>query len=313
MTKKIVLNLCLVCASILFCAVIVETSLRVVFPKYKSAADSKYDQDNVLIWSPRANRRSERPHPDSGRMHAVVYNDLALRQSRNFSRLAYGTNLAFFGDSFTANLGLPAQYMFTEPLDFLLNHSGGGPFNVLNFGVNGYGTSQEYLYYEQIDLKQQLHHVFYVLCTNDIRNIYDSNLFSLDELGMLVNNPVPESSWWLKLLSRLHITYLAQDIRQRLMYSREDGWQDFGMRLQKIAWKSAHDERFHSNRADSLENSFRKGQINDDLDRAIVIFKRIISRWKKAVESNGGQFHVVLLPRERAVVFTVTRIRLLGH
>lgn len=93
----------------------------------------------------------EREHPDSGRKHPVIHNNLALRQQRDFSTadLAHGVNIGFFGDSFTENVRMEAPYMFQEVLDYLLNVRLDNPvrFNVLNFGGDGYGTDQCYLYY----------------------------------------------------------------------------------------------------------------------------------------------------------------------
>ena len=48
--------------------------------------------------------------------------------------------------------------------------SGGGGFNVLNFGVGDYGTRQSLLRYETWALRGTLDHVFYVFYRNDLRN-----------------------------------------------------------------------------------------------------------------------------------------------
>ena len=130
------------------------------------AAESYFVRDDYRIWSRSPNSRQERPHPDSGVPHEVYHNSFALRQHREFSDAALqdSVNVGFFGDSFTENLRVPAPYSFTEPLDYLLNTSGTA-FNVLNFGIDGYGTDQAFTYYLHSPLSGRLQHVFYVFCS----------------------------------------------------------------------------------------------------------------------------------------------------
>lgn len=128
-------------------------------------------------------------------------------------------------------------------------------------------------------------------------------MYSLDDEGDLVKNPVPESSWWLKLISRLHITYLAVDIRARLLYSRHDGWEHFRAALEQVAARKAQKARFHSLRANGLERSFVQGEQSEDLDHTMRVFRRLLDRWREEVESTGGKFYVVLLPTGREELF----------
>ena len=303
MLKRILINISLVLASLLFSAVVIELALRFVYPVYESAARVQYDRDDLRIWAPRANRRSLMPHPDTGVEHLVITNNLALRQSRDFSDLAAAANIGFFGDSYTVNNRLPAPYSFTEPLDYLLNQ-GGMPFNVLNFGVNGYGTDQSYLAYKAFAQRKQLAKVFYLLCANDLRNVYESNLFSLDPQGELVGNAVPERHWWVRPLSRLHITYLFLDLRQRFLYAQRDNAEEYRKALERRAMVEAHRERTHTERAEQLEESLLRGQDNDDLARTVLVFQRILEQWQREVQADGGEFYVVLLPTGREEIFT---------
>ena len=57
---------------------------------------------------------SSHPHPDTGVRHAVIHNNLALRQHRDFSEddLVGAINVGVFGDSYTENLRLPSPYSF---------------------------------------------------------------------------------------------------------------------------------------------------------------------------------------------------------
>ena len=303
--KNVIANIGLVTASLLFSALVIELLLRFAYPRYESAAEAQLDMDTLRIWAPRANRRSIKRHPDTAVEHLVIYNDLALRQSRNFDDLESAVNVAFFGDSYTANVGLPSPYSFTEPLDYLLNSlSSDDPrFNVLNFGVNGYGTDQAYLYYEGSELNRHLDYVFYVLCANDLRNIFENNLFKLDDKGVLAKNPVAGSPWWIRLAARLHITYLALDLRQRILYSRNADLEEYRKLLETIGMRQARSERTHGPRADQLQADFLREVQTDDLARVVGIFELLLQEWQRSVQANGGKFYVVLLPTGREELF----------
>jgi hypothetical protein len=301
MNKKVALNALSLSVSLLVGVTLAELTLRLGYPKYQQAADAQYDRDAITIWSPRPNRRSDARHPDTGASHAVIYNALALRQSRQFANLDAATNIAFFGDSYTANLGLPVQHSFTEPLDYLL--SLGGAFNVLNFGVNGYGTDQAYLRYVGFDQKHKLDHVFYVLCANDLRNIYESALFSVDSDGRLVRTPAAESPWWIRLISRLHLTYLALDVRQRVLYARTDDVDVYRVAMEQVAMRAQQQERFHSPQAEQIERSFVEEESSAELTEVVRIFVSLLHEWRDAVQADGGQLHVVLLPTGREELF----------
>ena len=301
MIKKVALNSLLLCLSLLAAGILAELTLRLAYPKYQQAAEVRYDRDAMTIWSPRPHRRTETRHPDTGVHHPVIHNALALRQSREFASLDAATNIGFFGDSYTANLSLPSQYSFTEPLDYLLNIE--GKYNVLNFGVNGYGTDQAYLRYTGFDQKQKLDHVFYLLCANDLRNIYESNLFSVDPAGRLERNAPPESAWWVKLISRLHLTYLALDVRQRLLYSRTGDVDVYRLAMEQAALRARQQQRFHSEQADLIQRSFVAEKPNAELEHVLQVFVSLLQEWRDEVQANGARFHVVLLPTGREELF----------
>ena len=72
--------------TLLACAMILELSLRLFYPKkYEYAADSYFVRDDYRIWSRSPNSSYERPHPDTGITHKVYHNNFALRQHREFS------------------------------------------------------------------------------------------------------------------------------------------------------------------------------------------------------------------------------------
>ena len=299
--KKITTNFLLVLVSLVVGVVFVELALRFAYPRYQYAAESQFERNPKRIWARQPNVTYYRQHPDTGVQHLVHHNNFALRQHRNFSEneLLSSVNLGFFGDSFAENLRLPSQYSFTEPLDYLLN-LGEGTFHTLNFGVDGYGTDQAFLYYQDSPLSKHLDYVFYIFYSNDLRNIYENNIFTLNNAGALMLNPANDSLWWVRLVSSLHITYLFLDVKQRVFESQADQkgpeidhyfFQEEQQRLQ-----AKRKERFHSPKADAIEADFEEGRESEDLRTTMEIFQALLKRWEQTVENNGGHFFIVLPP-----------------
>ncbi len=157
----------------------------------------------------------------------------------------------------------------------------GRRFNVLNFGVEGYGPGQSLLHYEHFRYAENLAHVFYVYCEeNDLRDIVYTGLFHLDEAGRLVQHEALRSSWWVTRMGRLHLPYLILDASGRLSsYVEERARHDKRMR-----------ERLEEDRNQNSELFWKRTA------KRRAIFRGLMRRWKQLVEHNGGTFHVVLLP-----------------
>ena len=282
-----------------------ETSLRLFHPKYQYLAEAQFQRDGRQIFNRRPNSRSRKLHPDTLAPHSVYYNNLALRQHRNFSAtdLTSATNIGVFGDSFTENADMAAQYSFTEPLDYLLNLRG-QRVNVLNFGRGNYGTDKLFQYYEHFRYSEDLDHVLYVYCPNDLSNIHARGKFHLDEAGQLVWNKGIEEPWWVPLIGRLHMSYLILDAGERLP--------SLILRKQRPTSKIRTGEGQNRNREEK-DRAMRYGfknwweLDNDDQKTTLKIFRLLIRRWKGQVERNGNTFSVALLPHfQPAVVDLLT-------
>ena len=218
--KNLFANVCLLLVSCVAGLTLCELSLRLFYPKYQHLAETQFRRDEMRIWTPRPNSRHVQNHPDTGLPHSVHRNNLALRQHRDFSEaaLASASNIGVFGDSFTENIKMAVPYSFTEPLDYLLNQ-GEQRFNVLNFGVTGYGPGQSLLSYQDFRYVDDLDHVLFVYCENDLRNIYETGLFHVNEAGRLERHAAIRPPWWIALISRLHVSYLVLDASGRLSSS----------------------------------------------------------------------------------------------
>ena len=303
--KSLLSNLLLFVVSLAITLALLEVGLRFFYPRYEDAANVQFQYDSMRISSRPPNTRRTSHHPDSGKPHAVIYNNLGLRQHRDFTtaELENGINIGFFGDSYTENVGLPGPYSFTEPLDYLLNHplkqdstTTRQPINVLNFGHSGYGTGQAYINYLYPQTPAHIDHVYYVACNNDLRNLYEHNLFYLDENGKLQRNHALEPPWIIRALSRLHATYLALDVYYRL-FPRKNDWEPLTARLlQERRMDKAVRKRTHSATADGIETAFKAGAETVELTDSVKLFRAILRAWKEETERRGQTFHVVILP-----------------
>ena len=267
-----------------------EGSLRLLYPKYRHLAEAQFLDDTLRIYARTPNARDWITHPDTLVPHSFYHNNLALRQHRNFSAadLAAATNVGIFGDSYTENVGMPVQYSFTEPLDYLLNQSG-ERFNVLNFGVFGYGPGQSFLHYEHFRYAKDLDHVVYVYCPyNDFSDILKTELFSLDESGHLVRNEALQSSWQTSFIRRLHTAYLVLHTTG-LLFSSIAGYRPPDNEFQM--WQR-RDERFWA-----MYEAVHNTRLNEyDEEKALKIFRQLIRFWKHLAERNEASFYVVTLP-----------------
>ena len=278
--RNIFANLGVLFVSCLVGLFLCEVSLRLFYPKYRHLADPQIRQDAKRLWTRKPHARSWAYHPDTTEMHPFHHNNLALRQHRNFSEedLNSAINVGFFGDSFVENLYLAAPYSFTEPLDYLLNKSG-QPFNVLNFGVHGYGPGQSFLHYTTFRHVEDLDFVVFAYYHNDLDDLANNALFALDDAGQLVQARVPPSSRWVRLLSRLHLFYLLSDGSERFSaFIEERG-------ITRERSEDVKEQRYEQERSPS---NGTRGSIS------WAVFQQLLRRWKQMVESNGGNFYVMM-------------------
>ena len=259
-------------ASALFAFLLCEAALRLFFPKYQNVAQGHLHPDDLRLVIRPINNRGWAVHPDTRRRHPVHTNNLGLRQHRNFSDadILSTTTVGVFGDSFVESVTLDAPYVFTEPLDYLLNLD--GKFTVLNFGVGGYGPAQSYFTYRSFPAREDLDYVLFVYYgLNDLVDLVNNGLFGLDGGGRLRQREARGSAWWVPFASRLHLTYLALDATGRL---------------------ALYDDL-------STHSIFRSRHLSDDLlEHGLEVFGQLIRRWSAEVEESGGRFLVVLLPTQ---------------
>ena len=271
---------CIVAAALLLALLLCEAALRLFLPKYRDVAEGRaLRPDELRIYAPIPNTRDWRVNPATKRRHPFHMNNLGLRQHRNFSDadILSATTVGVFGDSFVRGGYLDAPYVFTEPLDYLLNLD--GDFTVLNFGVGGYGPAQSYFAYKSFDAKDHLDYVLFACYGDDLEQHARQGLFDLDDDGRLRQREVRGSAWWVPFVSKLHLTYLALDATGRL-----------------VPYVSSTLAELRANRG---VGGRTRGASPDDLfDHGLKVFGLLVRRWRDEVEESGGRFLVVLLPTQ---------------
>ena len=273
--------------------IVCEAGLRLFHPKYEDVSRyGKYPAYESRLWARPPNTSRYKAHPDTGVRHPVIYNEFGSRQHRRFDvdALKQAENVAFFGDSFAENSGIEAQYSFTEILDFLLNLQDDRDFNVLNFGIDGYGPGQEFVWYQQFSHRDDLDHVLYVFCDNDIENFHNHRLFALDDSGNLVSNVAVGRGPLVTALSRLHLTHLVLDFGLGLPWLRSV--------VSPLSQRRTHErlEPIHELAKRTRLRQQGDASSGDAIDDSIEAFQALLSHWKEVVEAHGGTFRVVVLP-----------------
>ncbi len=289
--------------SVLVGLVVAEAGVRLLTDRYEAAANGAVEGDGLRIFRRRPDDRVMATHPDRAVTFPVIYNALGLRHDREVppAELARDLTVGVFGDSTTENLNMPAAYNYVELLDYLLGGADGRA-TALNFGVSGYGTDQSYLAWREwardhppLDL------VVYMLCSNDLRNVYENNLFDLTEDGQVTPRAVEPRSWWLAALSRLHLTYLLLDALHR--FDGDTQWRSW--RLQRKLFSDLvqqQKERRRSPEAQAMTDGARYHQLEHSLElhpemaQAARLLTGIIDRWRAEVTARGGRFVIVLYP-----------------
>ena len=271
--------------STVFSLLLAESIVRIARPDLKYLVNTQYQKHEHHIFAIPKNHCWLNTHPDTSEIFTIFYNSLALRQSREFSiKKEPGTvRIGVFGDSMTELCQAPVQYVFTEPLDYLLNRSGGS-YEVLNFGTCGYGTDQIYLRYMNEAKNMDLDIVIYVFFHNDLREIIQNRLLDVDDQGDLRFIPPPQKVLWKSIASKFYLTYLTIE---------------FYSNFYKNNWDSANAPENTKKRGPeiaSLAFLHPSGETNQYTGKAERIFCRLTTEMNKEITKRGGRFYVVFLP-----------------
>jgi len=268
-----------------------EGVLRLVRPRYEEAAESFARADSMRLWARPPYARYTRANPDTGSRHPVVHNAFGMRQHRDFpARREPGElRVGLFGDSYLENLGMAAPYSVSEVLDYLLNAHPGVRATVLNFGVSGYGTDQAYLSFAHEEAARDLDVALYVFAANDVRNLYENQLFELAPDGSLEERVARPPSGWKAVVGKLWLTQLVRDAWQRA-FGETDEEADARRRAGQA-------ERLVDATAQGIHADLVGERTSETTRHYVTLLQRLLARWRADAAARGVRFAVVLLPK----------------
>jgi hypothetical protein len=156
-----------------------------------------YDASKGWFTAARASGRVFLGGPDEARVRT---NSLGLRGGEIERRPATGRRrVLVFGDSFVFGVGVDEEHTFTARLQGLL----GKDYEVVNMGVSGYSTDQEYILFQELGSRLGGTIVVLLMVDNDFvgnsedfaYRAYYKPYFELRQGSLLVRNqPVPRRS-----------------------------------------------------------------------------------------------------------------------
>ncbi len=138
--KKKRKEIALLAVSIGIAIIASEFLLRIFLPQ-TSNRNKMFEYDPTLGWKFISNAKGEVSYP--GGIRKLETNSMGFRDHAPLSHKK--RKLLVLGDSFVTNISVKDDEVFTEIMEDQLKK-----FDVLNFGVDGYGQVQEYLLVEQL-------------------------------------------------------------------------------------------------------------------------------------------------------------------
>lgn len=210
--------------------------------------------------------------------------------------------ICIIGDSFVEGFQVDIDSIFPKILEKELNSRFDESWEVLNCGVNGYGTDQAYILLSKNIKKFKPDFIIYFFCINDIDDIQSNALFTIN-----ANNQLQfisyESNTFLRIAKRIlrssHLVYL---IRYRLAKLPKTGFyiNKFNKAL-SLSYLQKNERLRHTlNNQNSVgvEMGLFLKDIPDAAKYYLKLFQLLLKNMKKTVQDWNGQLIVVIGTRD---------------
>ncbi len=278
-------------AAIFMSLVGIETYLF-VFGWYDDLISNRPAPSEAL-WERSPNTIEHRKHPDLDTQIEIIFDADGIRNHNEATTSDRQEILAFFGDSFTENRAVLDKYTFTSLLDSLLPG-----YNVVNYGVSGYGLDQSLLRYQKFS-NHDISDVIYVFVANDIRNLYETQLIRVDDAGQLVVQE-PKRSLVLNIIGRFRLTYFLIDSYLRVRGYSAVGNNFLSTKLAQTFTIGQQKNRYHDVYADQIVAEIMNNEISQETSYWIEQFRQILTVWREQVRSKDREFFIVVTPTKEA-------------
>lgn len=216
----------------------------------------------------------------------ISTNDTGMRGTRNYTReKPEGVfRIALLGDSFIYGHGVNDPEVVSAVLENLLNDGmarSGVHFEVLNFGVSGFGQAEELVTYRARvrDYNPDVVVVFYF--DNDIGNNAVSRLFRIDEEGNLVR----DADAYLPGVKARELMYSLPPVRW--LFEHSQGWNLIRNRLSSLIQKSLLEEQGLRSFKDSTQD-------------ATLLTRALLRQFIIDLQEDGVQPVIFVIPRKSA-------------
>lgn len=274
--KAILFRFAAVLIGFVIVALMSEAALRSFAPRLGVAVDEKarfYRFDHELGWVPRENiTYTEKDH-----RYLVHQNQFGLRASDDIQlkKTPGRKRVLVLGDSYVWGVGVTQEELFTNPEVYGTNDE------IINCGVSGYGTDQEYLFYLREGQKFDVDQVVLAFTLyNDVENNLNSKqdpylkpYFTLNGGQLVLHND--------------HVRYSAFDTFFRYLNRESRVWNVAGEGLHGLINTLLRKKKKHVETDVVVSEADRKG---------IELTLAILNKLKEAVEARHAEFYVVFIP-----------------
>ncbi len=266
---------------------VAEGSLRLFIPAYVASAGIERNYfcrfDHEIGWRPLPDISGR--HQRHGFSVLVHQNQFGLRGPNTMRREKTSSipRMLVLGDSFVWGYGVDQQRIFTDPR---VHQSGK---ELINFGVSGYGTDQEFLFYLREGTLFEVDEVMLVLTPyNDVTNNLASEQYDKFKPYFTLSDH--------QLV--LHTDHIRENTLQSAIdwvwsHSRVVNLFDKAYRTGLNWWFVRHVENGAGVTSTGVLNA---AQVSSREREGIRLTMRIIENLRDAVLSNGARFSVVFVP-----------------
>jgi hypothetical protein len=315
MLKKLTVNFLLLFITFIFCFGALEIFIRLFYPQ-----DILWKvEDKVLGYKYQPNLSGQYSRKNEFKTFIKI-NSLGFRDDdHRIEKPAGVCRLVFIGDSFIAGFEVNFEKHFSKLLGHNLNQAPIGDcqqFEVLNFGVAGWGTDQEFLAFKNIALEFKPDIVilgFSVI--NDVRN----NSLKLDKLYQQKNKtPNPKNYFILENEKLVRTNTLAEENffgqpKIKLKRFLKNNFQSIAFiakRIRKIKFLAKPlvkigivSDMFVELSKDyiPLDYQIYSQNYNKDWQNAWAVTKKLILEFDKLAKQNSADFILLIIPNREQI------------
>ena len=280
-------NIGLLIAAVMVAFLLCEGFIRLFVPDYVASAGIEQNYfcefDDEIGWRPIPNRVGLHQRKDFS--VSVRLNQFGLRGPHSMQRGRSSSNkrILILGDSYVWGYGVGQSEVFSNPA---VHQS---KAELINFGVSGYGTDQEYLFYLREGVRFEVDEVVLAVTPyNDLENNLSSKQYhKVKPYYTLAGSDLV-----------LHNQHLKENKIQSVVNwlwanSRAVNLMDKGYRTFQM-WQFERQE--YSGHVLANPQVFKADAVSVREEEGIQLTVSIIHALREAVLANGAQFSVVFIP-----------------